>query len=71
MSVHPAKTQLVAKDPRFLHAHSEDSAVAQTKLSLRYAHTHFVGFVMSWLICHVGALLTVIQWEHLKMLFLL
>ena len=35
-------------------AHSEDSgsdwADAQADLSLRWAHTHFVGFVMSWLI---------------------
>ena len=36
--------QWVAKDPRFLHADSEDS-----HLSLHWAHTHFVGFVMSWL----------------------
>ena len=44
----------VAKDPRFLHADSEDSgsdwADAQADLSLRWAHTHFVGFVMSRLI---------------------
>ena len=65
MSVRPAKTQIslgirpvwsesslcahwVAKDPRFLHADSKDSD--QTDLSLRWAHTHFVGFVMSRLI---------------------
>ena len=65
MSVHPAKTQIslgicpvwsesspcaqrVAKDPRFLHADSEDSD--QADLSLRWAHTHFVGFVMLQLI---------------------
>ena len=28
-----------------------DLADAQTDLSLRWAHTHFVGFVMSWLKC--------------------
>ena len=28
-----------------------DWANAQADLSLRWAHTHFVGFVMSWLIC--------------------
>ena len=45
-------TQWVAKDPRFLHADSEDSdqtwsdwADAQADLSLGWAHTHFVGFV--------------------------
>ena len=31
-------------------ASSEDSD--QADLSLRWAHTHFVGFVMSWLKCH-------------------
>ena len=30
-------------------AHNEDSD-AQAELSLRWAHSHFVGFVMSWLI---------------------
>ena len=35
----------VAKGPRFLHADSEDS-----DLSLRWANTYFVGFVMSRLI---------------------
>ena len=39
--------QWVAKDPSFLHADSEDWADAQADLSLRWAHTHFVGFVMS------------------------
>ena len=33
----------VAKDPRFLHMDSKDSA----DLSLCWAHTHFVGFIMS------------------------
>ena len=55
VSVHPAKTQIslcaqwVAKDPSFLHADSEDWsdwADAQADLSLRWAHSHFVGFVM-------------------------
>ena len=40
----------VAKDPSFLHADSEDSwsewADAQADLSLHWAHTHFVGFVV-------------------------
>ena len=36
----------VAKYPSFLHADSEESA--QSDLSLRWAHSHFVGFVMSW-----------------------
>ena len=61
MAVRPAKTQIslasaqsdqsslcaqwVTKDPSFLHADSEDSD--QTDLSLRWAHSHFVGFVMS------------------------
>ena len=41
--------QWVAKDPMFLHADSEDWsdwADAQSDLSLRWAHTHSVGFVM-------------------------
>ena len=41
--------QWVAKDPSFLHADSQDWsdwADAQADLSLRWAHTHFVGFVM-------------------------
>ena len=47
--------QWVAKDPRFLHADNKDSDQtgrmdAQADLSLRWAHTHFVGFVMRWLI---------------------
>ena len=43
----------VAKDPSFLHADSEDWsdwADVQADLRLRSAHSHFVGFVMSWLI---------------------
>ena len=40
----------VAKDPSFLHADSEDSDQTGADLSLRWAHTHFVGFVMSQLI---------------------
>ena len=45
--------QWVAKNPRFLHAGSEDWsdwADAQADPSLRWAHSHFVGFVMSRLI---------------------
>ena len=42
--------QWVAKDTSFLHADSEDSADAQADLSLRWAHSHFVDFVMRWLI---------------------
>ena len=66
MSVRPAKTQFslgirpvwsesslyaqwVAKDQSFLHADSK-WAEAQADLSLRWAHSHFVCFVMSWLI---------------------
>ena len=69
MSVHPAKVQIslgirpvwsesslcaqwVAKDPIFLHADSEDSD--QTGRMLRWTHSHFVGFVMSRLICLFG-----------------
>ena len=44
----------VAKHPSFLHADSEDSdsdwADAQADLSLRWAHSHIVGFVMLRLI---------------------
>ena len=44
--------QWVAKDPSFLHADSEDwSDWADADLSLRWAHSHFVGFVMRRLIC--------------------
>ena len=45
--------QWVAKEPRFLHADSEDWsdwADAQADLSLRWMHSHIVGFVMKWLI---------------------
>ena len=45
--------QWVAKDQSILHADSEDWsdwADAQADLSLRWTHSHFVGFVMSWLI---------------------
>ena len=44
--------QWVTKDPSFLYVDSEDWsdwADAQADLSLHWAHTHFVGFVMSWL----------------------
>ena len=46
-------TQWVAKDPRFLHVDSEDWsdwADAQADLGLRWAHSHFIGFVMSRLL---------------------
>ena len=42
--------QWVAKGSSFLHAYSEDWsdwADAQADLSLRWVHSHFVGFVMS------------------------
>ena len=45
--------QWVAMDPKFLHVHSEDwsdRANAQVDLSLRWAHSQFVGFVMLWII---------------------
>ena len=43
--------QWVAKGQNFHHADSEDDWVdAQADLSLRWAHSHFVGFVMSRLI---------------------
>ena len=45
--------QWVAKDPSFLHVDSEDWsdwADAQADLSLRWVHTHFVGFGMSRLL---------------------
>ena len=49
--------QLVAKDPRFLHADSKDSwsdwADGQADLSLRWAYTHFVGFVILRLIFQI------------------
>ena len=41
--------QWVAKDPRFLHADSEDwsdIADAQAGLSVRWAHSNIVGFVL-------------------------
>ena len=66
VTVRPAKTQIrlgesvfavrsvVAKDPSFLDADSEDSdqtgRMPKADLSLRWAHTDFVGFVMSRLI---------------------
>ena len=42
----------VAKDPSFLHADIEDSDQTghPSDLSLCWAHSHFVGFVMRWLI---------------------
>ena len=50
-------TQWVAKGPSFLHADREDWsdwADTQADLSLRWAHTHFVGFVESRLISCVN-----------------
>ena len=48
--------QWVAKDPSFLHVDSEDSdetgRMPMANLSLGWAHTDFVGFVMSRLIYH-------------------
>ena len=45
-----SESSLSAWDPSFLHADSEDwsdRTDAQADLSLRWAHTYFVGFVMS------------------------
>ena len=41
--------QWVAKDPSFIHAHNKDSDQTwrMPRLSLCWAHSHFVGFVMS------------------------
>ena len=50
--------QWIAKDPRFLHADREDSdQTEQAGLSLRWAHTHFICFVMSRLIICAGSAL--------------
>ena len=43
--------QWVAKDPGFLHADSEDFDQTWWMPSLRWAHSHFVGFVMMLLKC--------------------
>ena len=48
--------QWVAKDPSFLHADSEDSDQTDRMprlIRLRWAHSHFVGLVMSRLKLHV------------------
>ena len=46
---------LVAKYPSFLRVDSEDSdQTGQADLSLRWAHSHFVGFVMSRLRYEAG-----------------
>ena len=70
--------QWVAKDPSFLHADSEDWsdwADAQSDLSVRWAHSHFVGFVMSQLFytVHFPALSPINLWgvEFLKYFLLL
>ena len=54
-------TSWVAKDPRFLHVDSEDSdqtvwmpRLIQADPSLCWTHTHFVGFVISRLMCCYG-----------------
>ena len=37
----------------------------QVDLSLRWTHTHFVGFVMSWLITEISInIRTVVNWKH-------
>ena len=62
----PVCAQWAAKDPSFLHADSEDWsdwADTQADLSLRWAHTHFVGLVMSWLIyVYMNSRITKICW---------
>ena len=44
----------VAKDPNFLQEDNENSdqtgQIEKADLSLRWAHSHLLGFVMSWLI---------------------
>ena len=53
--------QWVAKDRSFLHEDNEDWsdwADAQAELILRWAHRHYVGFVMSQLKYPVGARVT-------------
>ena len=44
--------QWVAKDPSFLHVDSEDPDQTGRMLGFRWAHSHFVGFVISRLILH-------------------
>ena len=46
----PSLISVFAVRPSFLLVDNEDLD-AQADLSLRWAHSHFVGFVMSWLIC--------------------
>ena len=66
MSVRPAKTQ-ISLDIRPVWAESSLSAWgklgsladAQADLSLRWAHTHFICFVMSRLICVISAFFSV------------
>ena len=59
-----ACVQWVAKDPSFLHADSEDSEqTAQFDLSLRWAHSHIVGFVMSRLKCLAVDCASVFFWQ--------
>ena len=57
-SVHPAKTQISLGVRYPLSGQQRpwsDWADAQADLSLCWAHTHFVGFVMSWLINECAA----------------
>ena len=58
MGVHPAKTDQPGYLPSLISLrcpHEESLADAQADLSLRWAHTHFVGFVMSWLIGDISS----------------
>ena len=60
-------TQLVAKDLSSLHTDSEDWsnwADAQADLSLHWAHTQFVGFVMSRLISLSSIFVTACIWNN-------
>ena len=75
LSVCPAKTRIslcaewVDKDPSFLHAGSEDWldwVDTQADLSLRWVHTHFVGFFTRRLILSLP-----LAYNYLKMLILM
>ena len=60
-------TQLVAKEPKFLHADSKDWsdwADAQADLSLHWVHTHFVGFVMLGLKYFLTN--SPVMWKHIQ-----
>ena len=45
--------QWVTENPVFLHADGEDLVDAQADLSVRWAHSHIVGFVMRRLILYM------------------